>query len=94
MTLGEFLRMLSETSDETILWSLGLDLALIARARSAADELGQSTNGYVLSACQALLNSGSEEEWTTVMGDMRGSMEPGNPLVSRAIERQLRRDGF
>jgi len=89
MMLGQTLRQLEETNDESVVLELVPDLVLLGRARAAAAAAGLSLNRYVLGACRVFLDRAGEDDWTTLMGRLRDGAEPGVTVVAMALERQL-----
>jgi hypothetical protein len=89
MMLGQTLRQLERTSDESVVLELLPDLVLLGRARAAAAAAGLSLNQYVLGACRVFLDRAGEEDWTTLMGHLRDGAEPGTTVVAMALNRQL-----
>jgi hypothetical protein len=89
MMLGQTLKELARTSDESAALTLLPDLVLLARVRSAAAAAGLSLNQYVLAACRAFLDRAAEEEWATLMSRLRDGAEPGVTLVAMAVQRGL-----
>jgi hypothetical protein len=89
MMLGQTLKELARTSDETVALELLPDLVLLGRTRAAAAAAGSSLNGYVLGACRAFLERAGEDEWATLMSRLRDGAEPGVTLVALAVQRRL-----
>ena len=89
MMLGQTLKELARTSDETVALELLPDLVLLGRTRAAAMAAGLSLNQYVLGACRAFLEHAGEEDWATLMGRLRDGAEPGITLVAMAVRRRL-----
>jgi hypothetical protein len=89
MMLGQTLKQLACTSDQSVALELLPDLVLLARARAAAAAAGLSLNQYVLGACRVFLDRADEEDWTTLMGHLRDGAEPGVTVVAMALQRQL-----
>jgi hypothetical protein len=89
MMLGQTLKELARTSDESEVLELLPDLVLLARARAAAGAAGLSLNQYVLGACRAFLDRAGEEEWATFMSRLRDGAEPGVTLVAMAVQQRL-----
>ena len=54
MMLGQTLKELARTSDESVALELLPDLVLLGRARAAAAAADLSLNQYVLGACRAV----------------------------------------
>ena len=89
MMLGQTLKELARTSDETVALELLPDLVLLGRARAAAAAAGLALNQYVLGACRAFLDRAGEEEWTMLMSRLRDGAEPGVTLVAISVQRRL-----
>jgi hypothetical protein len=89
MMLGQTLKQLACTSDESVALELLPDLVLLSRARAAAAAADLSLNQYVLGACRVFLDRAGEEDWTTLMGHLRDGAEPGVTVVAMALQRQL-----
>ena len=89
MMLGQTLKELARTSDESAVLELMPDLVLLARTRAAAAAAGLSLNQYVLGACRAFLDRAGEEEWATLMSRLRDGAEPGITLVAIAVQGRL-----
>jgi hypothetical protein len=89
MMLGQTLKELARTSDESAALALLPDLVMLARVRSAAAAAGLSLNQYVLAACRAFLDRAAVEEWATLMSRLRDGAEPGVTLVAMAVQRRL-----
>jgi len=89
MMLGETLKLLARTSDDSIAVELLPDLVLLGRARAAAAAAELSLNQFVLAACRAFLDRGGEEEWSQLMSRLRDGAEPGVTLVALAVQRRL-----
>jgi hypothetical protein len=89
MMLGQTLKELARTADESVVLELMPDLVLLARAQAAAAATGMSLSQYVLGACRVFLDRADEEEWATLMSRMRDGAEPGVTLVAIAVQRRL-----
>ena len=89
MMLGQTLKELARTSDESVALELLPDLVLLGRAREAAAAADLSLNQYVLGACRAFLGRAGEEEWAALMSRLRDGAEPGVTLVAIAVQRRL-----
>jgi hypothetical protein len=89
MMLGQTLKELARTSDESAALELLPDLVLLGRARLAAATADLSLNQYVLGACRAFLERAGEEEWATLMSRLRDGAEPGVTLVAMAVQLKL-----
>ena len=89
MMLGQTLKAMARTSDESVVLELMPDLVLLGRTRSAATAAGLSLNQYVLGACRAFLDRAGEAEWATLMSHLRDGAEPGITLVALAVRQRL-----
>lgn len=89
MMLGQTLKELERTSDQSVALELLPDLVLLSRARMAAAAADLSLNHFVLGACRAFLDRAGEEEWATLMSRLRDGAEPGVTLVAIAVQRRL-----
>ena len=89
MMLGQTLKELARTADETVVLELMPDLVLLSRTRAAAAAEDLSLNQYVLGACRAFLDRAGEEEWATLMSHLRNGAEPGITLVTLAVRQRL-----
>jgi hypothetical protein len=94
MMLGQTLKELARTSDESVALELMPDLVLLGRTRAAAAAAGLSLNQYVLGACRAFIDRAGEEEWATLMSRLRDGAEPGITLVAIAVQQRLRCRGL
>lgn len=85
MLLGHVItRLTDETAVTEVL--LGLDdLPLLARLRARAEENGVTLGAYVSWAFRAYADNASSEEWTTLIGVMGRSSDPGNACLRRAF---------
>ena len=89
MMLGQTLKELARTSDESVALELLPDLVLLGRARAAAAAADLTLNQYVLGACRMFLDGAGEEEWATLMSRLRDGAEPGVTLVELAVQLKL-----
>ena len=89
MMLGQTLKELARTSDESVALELLPDLVLLGRARAGAAAAGLSLNQYVLGACRAFLDRAGEEDWGILMSRLRDGAAPGVTLVAIAVRRRL-----
>jgi hypothetical protein len=89
MMLGQTLKELARTGDESAVLELMPDLVLLSRARAAAAAEDLSLTQYVLGACRAFLDRAGEEEWATLMSHLRDGAEPGITLVALAVRQRL-----
>ena len=89
MMVGQILRRLALSADDSLVLDLVPDLVLLARAREAAESGGRSLSGYVAAACRGFIDSASEDEWTTLIGRFQNGAEPGASFVEAALRRSL-----
>ena len=89
MMLGQTLKELARTTDESVVLELMPDLVLLSRTRAAAAAEDLSLNQYLLGACRAFLDRAGEEEWATLMSRLRDGAEPGITLVALAVQQRL-----
>ena len=85
MLLGDVIaRLTDETAVAEIL--LGLDdLSLLAKLRARADENGVPLNAYAVWAFRTYVDNAPSEEWTTLIGAMSRSPDPGGTCLGRAF---------
>ena len=81
MMLGQTLKELARTSDETVALELLPDLVLLGRTRAAATAAGLSLNQYVLGACRAFLEHAGEEDWATLTSHLKNTDDPGTACL-------------
>jgi hypothetical protein len=85
MLLGD---LISQFDDETVAAETVLrvgDLALIAAMRRNADALGMTLGAYASQAVRHYMDSAPDEEWTTLIGLMGRSDDPGTVCLKRAF---------
>lgn len=89
MLLGDVItRLTDETAVTEVL--LGLDdLPLLAKLRARADENGVTLGAYAAWAFRAYADNASSEEWTTLIGAMSRSDDPGGTCLTRAFAYML-----
>ena len=86
MLLGD---VIARLTDETIVTEtlLGLgDLPLLAKLRARADESGVTLGAYAAWAFRTYADNASSEEWTTLMGIIGKSADPGGTCLRRALD--------
>ncbi len=85
MMFGELLQRLGDdaVAEETIL-SVG-NLALLASMRGQAAAEGASLGEYAASTVRRYLSAASDEEWTTLIGAMERTLDPGAACLRRAF---------
>ena len=85
MLLGDLLNRFEDegVAAETIL-RIG-DLAMIATMTRNAEELGLSLGAYASQAVRQYADGASDEEWTTLIGQMGRSDDPGAVCLKRAF---------
>jgi hypothetical protein len=62
------------------------DLALVTRITVRADAAGLSTGAFAAECVAHYADTASDEEWTTLMGQMGRSEDPGIVLMRRALD--------
>ncbi len=90
MLLGD---LLSRFDDEAIAAETILrvgDLALIAAMRQEAEALGLTLGAYASATVRRYADSASDEEWTTLIGQMGRSQDPGAVCLKRAFAQAMR----
>ena len=85
MLLGDLLNRFDDeaVAAETIL-RVG-DLAMIAAMTRNAEALGLTLGAYASQAVRQYADSASDEEWTTLIGQMGRSQDPGAVCLKRAF---------
>ena len=85
MLLGDLLNRFEDegVAAETIL-RIG-DLAMITTMTRNAQELGLSLGAYASQAVRQYADGASDEEWTTLIGQMGRSDDPGAVYLKRAF---------
>ncbi len=88
--LGDLLADLTDESKalETIL-GVG-DLALLTAVRERAAAEGIELGACVVETVQRYANEATDEEWTTLLGQLNRSSDPGVTCLKRAFEHALR----
>jgi hypothetical protein len=77
-------RLTDESAVTEILLGLG-DIPLLAKLRARADENGVTLGAYAAWAFRTYADNASSEEWTTLIGAMSRSDDPGGTCLSRAF---------
>ena len=89
MLLGDVIaRLTDETIVTEILLGLG-DLPLLAKLHARADENGVTLGAYAAWAFRSYADNASSEEWTTLIGVMGRSADPGGTCLRRAFAYML-----
>lgn len=85
MLLGDIIAHLTDeaTAAEVIL-GLG-DIGLLAAMRTRADENGVALGAYAAWAVRTYADNASSDEWTTLVGAMGRSDDPGVTCLRRAF---------
>ncbi len=85
MLLGDVIARLTDetTATETIL-GLG-DLGLLAAVRKQADENGVALGAYAAWMVRTYADNASSDEWTTLIGALGRSEDPGATCLQRAF---------
>jgi hypothetical protein len=85
LLLGDVIqRLTDEASAVEVLLGLG-DLKLLAEMQARAEENGMSLGGYAAWAVRVYANNASSDEWTTLIGAMGRSGDPGATCLNRAF---------
>lgn len=86
MLLGDLIARFADpmTVDEALA-ALG-DLALVTRLTVRADEAGLSTGAFAAACVASYADTASDDEWTTLMGQMGRAEDPGLVLMRRALD--------
>lgn len=85
MLLGDIIaRLTDETTAAEIILGLG-DIGLLAEMRNRADESGVSLGTYAAWAVRTYADNASSDEWTTLIGAMGRSEDPGAACLHRAF---------
>ena len=85
MLLGDVIALLTaETTAAEAILDLG-DLGLLAQMRARASENGVSRGAYAAWAVRTYADNASSEEWTTLVGALGRSDDPGVTCLRRAF---------
>ena len=94
MLLGDLIARLTDESAVTeILLDLE-DISLLAKLRARADENGLTLGAYASWAFRTYADNASSEEWTTLIGVMGRSADPGSACLTRAFAYMLTDTGM
>jgi hypothetical protein len=88
--------VIARLTDETTVMEvlLGLDdLPLLAKLRARADENGLTLGAYASWAFRTYADNASSEEWTTLIGVMGRSADPGSACLTRAFAYMIAGEG-
>jgi len=87
MLLGDLIARFSDgdTVNETLL-SLG-DFALAARVVAGAANNGMSAGEFVVQSVGRFVNSASDDEWLSLMGQMSRADDPGEAFLRCALSK-------
>lgn len=89
MLLGDLMQRLeNEAVAAATLAAIG-DLALTTDVVAAASQEGISPGEFIAECVASFANRASDEEWTTVIGQMARTTDPGEVLLRRAIRAVL-----
>jgi hypothetical protein len=90
MLLGDLLNRFEDegVAAETIL-RVG-DLAMIATMKRNAKALGLTLGGYASQAVRQYADGASDEEWTTLIGQMGRTDDPSAVFLKRAFAQVVR----
>jgi hypothetical protein len=85
MLLGDLINAFDDeaVAAETIL-RIG-DLALIAAMREQADAIGLDLGAFAAATVRRYADEASDEEWTTLIGQMGRAADPGAVCLKRAF---------
>lgn len=88
--LGDLLASLTDeaTALEAVLGAGDLGLLTAVRERAIAE--GIELGAYVAESVQRYAAEASDEEWTTLMGALNRSPDPGATCLKRAFDYRLR----
>jgi hypothetical protein len=85
LLLGDVIaRLTDETVAAEAILGLG-DLGLLAEMQARADENGVALGAYAAWAVRVYADSASSEEWTTLIGAISRSDDPGVTCLGRAF---------
>lgn len=85
MLLGDIIaRLTDETTAAEIILGLG-DIGLLAGMQARAEESGVSLGTYAAWAVRTYADNASSDEWTTLIGVMGRSEDPGVTCLHRAF---------
>ena len=85
MLLGDLIACLAdETTAAEVILGLG-DLGLLTEMRARAEENGVALGVYAAWAVRTYADNASSDEWTTLIGTMGRSDDPGVTCLSRAF---------
>lgn len=85
MLLGDVIaRLTDETTAANAILDLG-DLWLLTEMRERAKENGVSLGAYAAWAVRTYADNASSEEWTTLIGVLGQSVDPGGACLRRAF---------
>jgi hypothetical protein len=88
--LGDLLsRLTDEATALEAIAGLG-DLKLLTEAQELAAAEGLDLGSYVAQAVERYANEASNEEWTTLMGLLNRTQDPGAICIKRALAHALR----
>ena len=91
MLLGDLINAFEDeaVAAETIM-RVG-DLALIAAMRKEADAVGLSLGAFAATTVRRYADGASDEEWTTLIGQMGRAEDPGAVCLRRAFAQAMGR---
>lgn len=85
MLLGDIIaRLTDETTAAEVILGLG-DIGLLASMRTRAGENGVALGTYAAWAVRTYADNASSDEWTTLVGAMGRSDDPGATCLRRAF---------
>ncbi len=85
MLLGDLLNRFSDPRIAEDALARLEDLKLVTDVTVKADAAGLSTGAYAAECVEHYADTASDEEWTTLMGQMGRTDDPGSVLLRRAL---------
>jgi hypothetical protein len=79
-----------EGAAEDALLDLG-DLRLVAALRQRADAKGLGLGAFAAHAVRRYMDEAPDEEWITLLAELRRSADPGRAFARRALARETDR---
>jgi hypothetical protein len=88
--LGDLLSRLTDEATALEAIAGAGDLKLLSEAQELAAAEGLDLGSYVTQAVQRYAHEASNEEWTTLIGLLNRTQDPGAICIKRALEHALR----
>ena len=85
MLLGDLMRRLEDEEVAAATLAAIGDLSLTTDVVAAASQEGISPGEFMAECVASFANRASDEDWTTVIGQMARTSDPGQVLLRRAI---------